>query len=783
MSSQRNNKRLILLDTHAILHRAYHALPDFTSGSGEPTGALYGLSTMLFKIINDFSPDYLIAAYDVAEPTYRHKVYEDYKAGRPKIGEELVSQIETSKELLSAFNIDIYEKSGFEADDVLATIVNSLEGRENLEIIIASGDMDTLQLVDDKRVMVYTLKKGVKETVLYDEEAVKERFGFRPEFLPDYKGLCGDASDNILGVSGIGEKSAKELIRKVGSVEEIYEKLKESEESLKQAGISERILNKLRDQGEEAEFSKALGTTRSDVPIDFSLPEKDWRDSVDIEKVKEIFDRFDFRSLYERLETAIGEQSAERITEKDVDERELKETSVALWLLDSTITAPGLEEIIRFSGKKDLAGAKEYILERIEEEGLSELFSKIERPLIGIVEKMENRGVKIDKKYLEELSGRYHKELSELENSIWKYAGEEFNINSPQQLGEVLFNKMGLKAKNQKKTGTGMKSTKESELEKMKGDHPIIEEILKYRELQKLLSTYVDNIPGMLDEENRLHADFLQAGTTTGRMSSRNPNLQNIPIRTERGRNIRKAFTATSGFEIVSLDYSQIELRVAAFLSDDQKLLNIFKNGEDAHTAVAAEVFDISKEEVTKEMRRQAKVINFGILYGMGVNSLKQNLATSRQEAQQYLNEYFNKFEGLSDYIEDIKRRAHDEGYTETYFGRRRYIEGINSSVSYIRSAAERMAINAPIQGASADIIKKVMVKADEFLSKEGFQENAHLILQVHDELVYEISRDKQKEITENIKNIMEGVLPPEQTGGLKFKVDIETGPNWGELK
>jgi len=391
--------------------------------------------------------------------------------------------------------------------------------------------------------------------------------------------------------------------------------------------------------------------------------------------------------------------------------------------------------------------------------------------------------VKIDKEELEKLSKDYHKTLSELESKIWELSGGEFNINSPKQLGEILFEKFGLKPKNQKKTGTGALSTKESELEKMRDMHPIIPLVFEYRELQKLLSTYIDVIPNLLDKDNRLHAKFLQAGTTTGRLSSSEPNLQNIPNGSELGRNIRKAFIAEKGCKILAIDYSQIELRIAAFLSHDEKLLEIFRKGEDIHTAVASEVFGVPMNEVDKEMRRKAKVINFGIMYGMGVNALKVNLNSTREEAQLFLNNYFEKFSGLARYLENVKIEAKDRGYTETLFGRRRYFEGLRSKLPFIKAMAERMAINAPIQGTEADVVKLAMVKIDEFLVKEKLDDKVKMTLQVHDELVFEVDEKIVDSVVEKIKKIMETLVPLEKTGGVVLKVEASVGENWKEMK
>ncbi len=787
--TEKKKKKLVLLDAHAILHRAYHALPDFTSDKGEPTGALYGLSAMLIKIITDLKPDYLAACYDLPEPTYRHLVYENYKAGRAKADDDLILQINRSRDIFTAFNIPIYEKASFEADDILGTIAKQVKNKKGIETIIASGDMDTMQLVDNDRVRVYTLKKGIKDTIIYNENAVKERFGFAPKFLTDYKGLRGDPSDNIPGIVGIGEKTASILIQKFGAIENIYKILKKDKEKFKKIGIKPRIIDLLEKNKEEAQFSKMLATIRLDVPIKFEIPKKYWRENFNIEGVLDLFKELGFRTLSQRVSDTFRtsqknkDEDTANTERESFDNNELKKTAIALWLLKSDITNPTPEDILQFANTKTLEDAKKKILSEIEKSKLKKVYNDIELPLIPIIEKMKKRGVEIDFNYLKKLSDDYHKKLADLEEKIYKYAGAEFNINSPKQLGKILFDKLELIVKNHKKTGGGARSTRESELEKMKDLHPIIDKIFAYRELQKLLSTYIDNIPLLLDKDGRLRAEFLQTGTTTGRMSSQNPNLQNIPVRTELGRNIRKAFVAAKGFKLVALDYSQIELRVAAFLSRDEKLIENFKNGGDIHTKVASEIFDAPIDMVDDEMRREAKVINFGIQYGMGVGALAQNLKTNRAEAQKYLNEYFKIFSGLAHYIREIKLDAAKNGYTQTFFGRRRYFEGINSSIPYIKAMAERMAINAPIQGTQSDIIKIAMSRIDRYLVENNLENEAFLLLQAHDELIYEIKDDKIEDISKNIKNIMESVIKPEEIYGIKLLTDVSVGDNWGEMK
>ncbi len=941
MASDPAKKRLILLDAHAILHRAYHALPDFATAKGEPTGALYGLSTMVIKIIEDLKPDYIVACYDVKGPTYRHEVYQAYKAQRKVADDDLIVQMNRSRDIFMALNIPIYDKQGFEADDMLGTIVEQLTkkspaptgqpsgecahsplfqrgtlqrdslvkegeiqenihienhgefdgkspfekggGRQaggfsednailvppNLEIIIASGDMDTLQLVKGEDVKVFTLKKGIKDTIMYDEKAVRERFGFGPELIPDYKGLRGDPSDNIIGVKGIGDKTATILITAFGSIENIYHELENGgEEKFKKAGISPRIIQLLKDNKEEAEFSKMLATIRRDCPISFVLPEKTFKENLDVKKISSLWHELEFRTLTQRLEKVVEEKSpAPRLiasehplfqrgtlqrdslvkggeiqenihledhgesdgkslfgkggvstegrdggfsednggTENSTvdsaldsrlpsfaeategkrgnDKREdLDQVSLALWLVNSTITNPKIEDILNFANTENFDEAKEAIFKELDKKDLRKVYDKIELPLIPVIKKMEERGVKIDRVILKNLAETYHAELSKLEKKIHELAGMEFNINSPKQLGEVLFDKLQLTAKNMKKTSGGARSTRESELEKLKDLHPIVPLLFEYRELAKLLSTYIDAIPPLLDANDRLHSNFVSSGTTTGRMASINPNLQNIPVKSDLGKAIRNAFIAEKGFSLCGFDYSQMELRIAAFLSGDEKLIEIFKKGEDVHTSVASSVFKVPMNEVTSTMRRQAKVINFGIIYGMGVMALKQNLGTTRDEAQKFLNDYFETFSTLAKYLNDVKIQTAERGYTETFFGRRRYFEGINSKIPYIKASAERMAINAPIQGTEADVIKLAMVAIDKFIVENKLEKDIFPLLQVHDELIYEIREDKAAEIAPKIEKIMEFIMDPKDTKGIILKAEAAVGKNWGEL-
>src|SRR3989338_3378757 len=779
--------RLVLLDAHAIIHRAYHALPGLTAPNGDPVGALYGVITMVLKIAQELSPDYLVACFDLPQPTHRHEAYEAYKGTRHALEQDLIVQLERTKDLMDVFGIPRYECAGYEADDLLGTIAEQMRAHEDVEIIIASGDMDTLQLVEKKRVQVYTLKKGINDTILYDEVAVKTRFGFGPLLIPDYKGLRGDPSDNIPGIKGIGEKTATTLITTFGDLDKMYKKLAKDDAPFREVKITPRIIGLLREGEDEARFSKVLATISRDAPITFELPEGVWRESVDSEKVITWCAELGFRSLIPRLSQAF--EAVQDVTEEEFTDDELEETALALWLLVSDHTNPSKDDVVAYGRTRGVIGvqaSREQILKDLAETPMQKVFVEIEQPLRAVLARMREIGIAVDVAELNRLSGLFHKELDSLTAEIYAAAGTEFNINSPKQLGDILFDTLGIGTKSRaKKTSTGQRSTKESELEKMKDEHPIIAQVLKYRELSKLVGTYIDTFPNLVKEDGRIHSHFLQAGTTTGRLASRDPNLQNIPTRTEQGRMIRNAFIAPSGYLLVAFDYAQIELRIAAFLAEDTELMRIFKAGEDIHTSVAARVFNVDAAEVTKDMRRHAKVINFGIMYGMGVSALRENLGdgTSRETAQQYLDAYFASFPQLAAYLEDTKTFARRNGYTETPYGRRRYFAGINSTVPFMRAQAERMAINAPIQGMEADVVRIAMVRADDFIEKEGLRDNVRLLLQIHDELIFEIKEGLVSVIAPKLQHILETIVPAEITKHVPLEVGTKTGKTWGELE
>jgi DNA polymerase-1 len=882
----KKQKVLVLLDSHAILHRAYHALPDFTSPAGEPTGALYGFSAVLLKILRELKPDYIAACFDLPEPTFRHVAYEKYKAKRPKMAEELAGQIMKSKEILKAFQIPIYEHPGFEADDILGTIVEKLKNEKNLKIIIASGDLDTLQLVKGNKVVVYTLRKGVKDIVLYNETDVEKRFGFKPKLLPDFKGLKGDPSDNIVGVPGIGDKTAEILVKNFGTIENLYKKLENGGDLLKKAGIKKGAIEKLKKNEDNALFSKALAEIRRDAPIHFKLEEASRFLEFYREDIKNIFSKFGFKSLISRLEelnfagnnvSASVEKGKDKksiikffdpkkftgrgeyfwIFDKDevyvVLNARLKLRSlaskrpltfklahedfkknriffaeifkkknrhyaynakkllhyfskyeiepnfdfdimIASWLLEPAVPNPSLHDIlhlvkhnqsfdIEFSSKPEMLSflfeIRDLILKKLEERHLLEVFFNIEMPLIKVLFRMEKNGVSVDASYLKKLSRKYGAKLKKLEEKIWRDAGEKFNVNSTRQLSRILFDKLGLNIKGLKKTEKGSRSTRFSELLKLKGKHPIIEKVIFQRELAKLVSMYIDSLPNLIANDGRIHTNFIQTGTVTGRLSSQNPNLQNLPVKTEFGRSIRKAFRPRDGFIFLSCDYSQIELRIAAILSKDAKMLEAFRRDEDIHAMTAAKIFDVPLDKVTLEMRNKAKVINFGILYGMGTNTLALNLNIPRSEAKAFLNAYFENFLGVRGYLEKVKKNAERNGYVETLFGRKRFLPYINSRNFILKREAERMAVNMPVQGTAADIMKLAMIKIDNVLKEEPFKGKALMVLQVHDELLFEMKKEILGEAASKIKNIMENVYK----GDVVLKTDVKAGKDYNSLR
>lgn len=817
------NPRFMIIDGNALVHRAYHALPPLMAKDGTVVNAVYGFAMVLMKALKDIEPTYVAVAFDRSEPTFRHERYADYKGTREKKAQDLYDQIPLIQGMLGSFGIVAVDKAGYEADDIIATLSSSAKNTKNTAIktIILTGDMDTLQLVDNQT-EVWSFRKGMSDIAIFDRAAVQEKYGITPEQTIDYKALRGDPSDNIPGVKGIGEKTATELIARFKTIEGVYEALEESDEA---EGIKPRIRELLMDQKDVAIESKLLVTLVKNAPIDTDL-EHYKRKAVDTIKLTELFNDWGFRSLLKRVEElgkpkqtsllapqkiknatvglpatiaittnngTIGHDLKSYLKQLPVSRRQSPgpffDTMIASQLVHSGSRDHSLETLVREYGVSDttpdaaLVSLASKMRAAIQKDDLTFVCDSIEMPLIPVLTKMETFGIAVDTAYLKKLTREFGTEIERLEKKIWKLAGVEFNVNSPVQMREVLFEKMHLMPESgriKKTTRGGVASTAAGELEKLRGLHPIIDEIFAYRELAKLKSTYTDALIELVHAaDGRVHTTFNQIGASTGRMSSSNPNLQNIPIRSENGQRIREAFIAAPGYTLVSADYSQIELRVAASMSGDPRMIEAFQSGEDFHAKTAALMFDVATDAVTPNMRRDAKAINFGILYGMGAQSLSVGTGMNRKEADDFIKRYFTIFKTLGDYLEELKNQARSLGYVTTLFGRRRYIPELTSQMQQVRAAGERMAINMPIQGtATGDLMKLAMIKIDADIL-EGNRDDIRMLLQVHDELVFEVKTSEVKKYAPKIKDLMENVH--------HFKVpivaDLKSGPNWGEMK
>ncbi len=847
---------LLLIDGNALVHRAFHALPPLTGPSGQVTNAIFGFSSILFRSIREINPEYIAATFDLASPTFRHEQFDDYKAKRAKAPQELYDQIPGVKRVLSALGIPIYEKQGFEADDLIGTIAKH-QASKNIQVIIATGDLDTLQLVEGNRIVVLTLKKGMNDTVIYDEKAVIDRYGLKPEQLNDYRGLKGDQSDNIPGVPGIGEKTAAIIIGVFGTLEKLYENIERGTLTTERGvqTIKPKTLEKLIEYKDQAFFSRELSVIVTDVDTDFSLVNAKWKDHLSRIKVEELFKEFGFSSLIKRLaDIDLGEQPALTMYEepKSIDSTQLKQSDIGvlkessfknrhislminedflylcsdeklvyslgmndeLWkkklfhdlLTNSKIKVIGhdLKPIFKLLNKHEIHPINyfdtllaQYISnEPMEDISISEIYriskyldSKItetdqhyvyydiELPLIPVLASMETNGIKVDTDIIKDLEKKAKRALLLREKKIYSYASIEFNINSPVQLGEVLYDKLEL-GKKIRKTAKGARSTAIGELVKIREESPIVDLIIEYRELVKLKTTYIEPfLDWVVPSTSRVYTTYRQAGVATGRLSSQDPNLQNIPTRTELGQEFRKAFIAKRGYRLVSLDYSQIELRIAAHVAKDKTMIRAFKNNEDIHTRTAATIFGITPDQVTKEQRRTAKVLNFGIMYGFGVMGFARSAGMKRDQAREFMDTYFVEFNGFAKYMEETKLFAHKHGYAQSLFGHRRYLPDIKSTMRQLQASAERMAINMPMQGTNADIMKLAMIKIHDYIALKG--EDVFMLLQIHDELVFEIKIDKVDKISKEIKSIMENIYKFD----VSLVVDVKIGNNWGEMK
>lgn len=869
------SRKLILIDANGLVYRAFFALPYFTTTDGRPTNAVYGFTTMLLKILDDEHPGYVAAAFDKATPTFRHERYKEYKATRQRMPDDLRPQIQTAKDVLDALRIPIYEAAGYEAEDVLATIARRAEA-EDFEVLIVTGDLDVLQLIDDK-VRVMVTSRGISETTVYDRKKFKERFGFDPPQLPDYKGLKGDTTDNIPGVPGVGEKTAGQLIQQFGSVEALLEHAERVTPKLAKA-IAERA-------GQIVE-SKVLATIVADAPVQWT-----WDDLVrktpDAKRLRELFEQLEFKSLVERV--GVAEEQAPgvyRLADRaeDLAASAAGASEVGVYLTRGAghpITAP-LEGValapaagaaaflpiadnrmpaalhplfeadtpkISGDGKADLhmlrgrglhprgfdfdVAVASYLLNpgkrthtlstaawehlgwrlRMDEEpeegddlGLSRdvaaesaeaadvlqrlrpvltekmkerevyaLFTDIEMPLVWVLADMEAAGVAVDVPYLQGLSAEFTLRLETLAADIYRLAGSEFNISSPKQLGFVLFEKLQLPAI--KKTKTGY-STDSEVLEYLAPQHEIVAKIVAHRELTKLLTTYVDVLPRMVNPASgRVHTTFNQTVAATGRVITIEPNLQNIPIRTEEGRKVRRAIVAPPGRVLLGVDYSQIDLRVLAHITGDPTLLEAFGRDDDIHAVTAADVFNVPRSDVTPELRRRAKTIVFGVAYGMSEFGLAAQLGINKTEAKSYIERYYARFPKVRQYMLDAVESVRRTGYVTTLFNRRRYIPEVHTRNRPIREAAERTAINTPIQGSTADIIKKAMVDlARDVLPRFP---GAMMTLHVHDELLFEVSQGQVRDLAREARRVMESAFRLT----VPLRADAKVGQNWRDME
>lgn len=880
-------KRLIIIDGNSIINRAFYALPDMSNSEGLKTNAIFGFVRMMFKIIEDYQPTHMSVAFDKKAPTFRHKQYADYKAGRKKMPDELAQQLQPLKDLLDKFNINRLELEGYEADDLIGTVARL--GEENdFKVYIVTGDKDAIQLASHKTTTLIT-KKGVGEVEEYNYDSVLERYEMTPTQFIDLKGLMGDKSDNIPGVPGVGEKTGIKLLKQYSTIENLIEHTDELKGSIK---------TKIEENKDLALMSKELATIITNVPIEVKLEDLEYGD-YNKDDVVEKFKEFGFTSLITKLldieggETTIKEEIDLKIEHLDnvedfikkaeenkkviidvigkegniLDKRvlyvflsldgneiyyvnedelpqiktllsnpeikkhgyDLKEDyillkpyeielnsmdfdiTIAEYLIDSKsstsyeCSAIAMKYLTRkIKSKEDLLGkgakAKKFdeiefdelsayigdilntvngvypkMEEKLKETEMDGLFYHVEMPLVEVLGSMEYIGMKVDKDQLNELKEKFTTIINELENEIFELAGEPFNINSPKQLGVVLFEKLGLPVI--KKTKTGY-STNAEVLEKLRDKHEIIDKITEYRQIVKLNSTYVEGLLKIINPKTgRIHSSFNQTITTTGRISSTEPNMQNIPVKTEMGRDIRKVFVADDNCKLVDADYSQVELRVLAHMSGDENMIDAFKHGEDIHSKTASQIFDVDIKDVTSKQRIEAKAINFGIIYGKTDFGLSQDLNIPVATAKAYIDSYFNKYPKIKEFMDEAVESATETGYATTILNRRRYIPEIKASNFIVRNQGKRFAMNAPIQGSAADIIKVAMVNVYNKLKENNMK--SRLILQVHDELIVE-AVDEELEMAEKIvREEMENA----QSMDVKLDVDLNTGDSWYETK
>ena len=869
-------EKIVLIDGHSILNRAFYGVPDLTNAEGLHTNAVYGFLNIMFKILDEEQPEYLTVTFDVHAPTFRHKMYADYKGTRKPMAEELRQQVPVIKDVLRAMNIEIIEKEGLEADDLLGTISHMCEA-EGMDVSIISGDRDTLQLATEHvKIRIPKTKQGKTEVEDYNAGDVIEKYGVTPKEFIDVKALMGDASDNIPGVPGVGEKTATKIIQDYHSIENAYEHADELKPP--------RASRNLKEYWEQAKMSKVLATIDTHADIDFDI-EKARHGDMYTKEAHELFQRLQFKNMLSRFDVEASANEIERafceVTDKDEIGKIFSEAAQAECVGAAVSKDPGnvlplfahpsgfgrialaygkdkiysipcdmdtdmeflfgkLSALAGSAKRFAMCGLKEYlgylpeagqensfdvivaayllnplkndysyedvareqlnllidektdeaakacyeaytayaaapVLEaKLKEQGMESLFFDVEMPLVFTLFDMEQAGVKVEAEALKVYGDQLESRIVELEKEIYGLAGEEFNVNSPKQLGVILFDKLGMP--HAKKTKTGY-STAADVLDKLAPDYPIVAKILEYRQLAKLKSTYADGLAVYIGTDGRIHGKFNQTVTATGRLSSTEPNLQNIPVRMELGRLIRKVFVPKEGCVFVDADYSQIELRILAHCSGDRQLIQAYREARDIHRMTASQVFHTPFDEVTDLQRRNAKAVNFGIVYGISSFGLSQDLSITRKEAAQYIEHYFETYPGIKKFLDDSVAHAKEKGYAVTLFGRRRPVPELKSSNFMQRNFGERVAMNAPIQGTAADIIKIAMIGVNEELKKRDMK--SRLILQVHDELLIEADKSEVEEVKAILKDKMEHAADL----SVPLIADMHTGENWYEAK
>ncbi|MBQ9181003.1 DNA polymerase I [Candidatus Saccharibacteria bacterium] len=814
-------RRLVLIDGKSVFYRGYYAMPHLSLSDGTPTGGVYGFAAIAMEIVGRLSPTKVVVAWDSkSSVSQRRALYADYKAGRVKPGDDFYAQIPLLEELIHALGWEFIEVDKYEADDIIGTLAREADAAGDYETFIISSDLDMLQIVDENTHM-WRILKGFTNIEQIDIPELEAKYGIKSSQFLDLKALKGDASDNIPGVPGIGEKTAAKLLNEYGSLDGIYNNID---------SISGSTRTKLESGKDSAYLSQKLARIMFDAPVELAkIPEFEFNK----ERIIAGLEKLEFNSLIRKIEKA-GNEAPESpghiliktvrdngsgmsdenlgrgreearldgdmsglsgsmaaqfptptIIDWDVKSLMHKSESIATEILEQNATfwdlgqadfllnplkrtAPDLLQTSEESYALQLAS-----LQRSPR--LFKVYTELDLPLIPVLFKMERKGMLIDRTYFSYLQKEYEKEVGTLEQNIHALAGQEFNVNSPVQLSEILFEKLGLPVKGIKKTTKGY-STGAKELEKLKDAHPVIPELIKYREAAKLLGTYITPIPSLTDENNRIHTTFTQNVTATGRLSSKDPNLQNIPVRTDAGKRIRTGFIAPEGCMLVSADYSQFELRLAAALAGDDALIEDFNNNVDIHTKTASEAFGIPMGEVTKLQRRAAKVINFGVLYGMSVKGLSDAAGMPMDEAKRFIDNYFRLRAPIKRKLDEYLQDADEKGYVETYFGRRRPTPDVKSPNFVIREAARRAAQNMPIQGTEADLMKRAMIEVDRKLKEVS---GAELVMQVHDSLIVECPEVSAGKIAEILQTTMENIAPELP---IKLAVEVTTGKNWGEL-